>query len=198
MSQTRGKFIVIYASNNLGKTDQLDRLEATWKELGRPYTRLKYARYHTPTGIIINRELRGKPEERVLSDLELQTLQAENKREYEPCLLELLKDGEVFAEDYLGTGIAWGLTKGVQRSYLYGINADLLVPDISILLDGQRFSSGIEAGHRHEAAGEGTWERNREIHRQLATEFGWEVVENVPGFPEKTHEEIMRIIVGRW
>ena len=114
------------------------------------------------------------------------------------CLLELLKDGDVLAEDYFGTGLAWGLTRGVERAYLYDINSDLLTPDISILLDGERFSSGIEMGHRNEAVEQSMWERNREIHRQLAMEFGWEVAESVFGSPEKTHENVMRAIRERW
>jgi thymidylate kinase len=194
---SRGKFVVVYAANNLGKSKQLDLLEDTWRELERPYFRIKYPRYDTPTGIIINRELRGAPEERVLNELELQTVYAQDRREYEPCLLEMLKDGDVFAEDYLGTGIAWGLTKGVPRSYLYEINSDLLVPDVSILLDGERFSSGIETGHRFESSVEGTWERNREIHRELAREFGWEVVE-AGGTPEQVHERVLEVICNRW
>lgn len=194
----RGKFIVIYAANNLGKSKQLDLLEHSWtNSFSRPYTRLKYPRYDTPTGKIINRELRGAPEERVMNPAELQALYAQDRREYEPCLLELLKDGDVFAEDYLGTGIAWGLTGGVERSYLYEINSDLLLPDISILLDGERFGSGIEVGHRFESAESGTWERNREIHRQLASEFGWEVV-NANQSPEKVHEEVLRVIGEKW
>ncbi len=193
----RGKFVVIYAANNLGKSKQLDLLEETWRELERPYFRIKYPRYDTPTGRIINRELRGAPEERVLSEMELQTVYAQDRREYEACLLEMLKDGDVFAEDYLGTGLAWGLTKGVPRSYLYEINSDLLVPDISILLDGERFSSGIEGGHRFEASAEGTWERNREIHKELAREFGWEVVE-AGGTPEQVHERVLEVICNRW
>lgn len=197
-TQDRGKFIVIYAANNLGKSKQLDLLEQAWQTIGWEYTRIKYPRYHTPTGQIINRELRGAPEERLnLSDLELQTIYAQDRREYEPALLELLKQGDVFAEDYLGTGIAWGLTKGVPRSYLYKINSDLLVPYISILLDGERFSSGIEKGHRFEDGKEGEWERNREIHLELATEFGWEVV-NANQSPEKVHEEVLRVIGEKW
>lgn len=193
----RGKFIVVYAANNLGKSKQLDLLEDAWRELERPYFRIKYPRYDTPTGIIINRELRGSPEARVLNDLELQTVYAQDRREYEPCLVEMLKDGDVFAEDYLGTGIAWGLTRGVPRSYLYEINSDLLVPDISILLDGERFRSGIESGHRFESSVEGTWERNREIHRELAREFGWEVVA-ANGTIEKVHDQIMEVICNKW
>jgi thymidylate kinase len=197
MIAARGRFIVVYAANNLGKSTQLDLLEKTWQGLARAYVRIKYPRYETETGKIINRELRGRLEERVLSEAELQAVYAQDRREYEPCLLEMLKDGDVFAEDYLGTGLAWGLTKGVSRSYLYEINSDLLAPDISVLLDGERFSTGIEKGHRFEAGKEGEWERNREIHLELAREFGWEVVE-AGGTPEQVHERILRVIGEKW
>jgi len=166
-------------------------------EMNRPHVRIKYPRYETPTGQIINRELRGEKGERSLTDEQLQWMFAEDRRQYEPALLEMLKDGDVFAEDYLGTGLAWGLTNGVERSYLYGINGGLLVPDISILLDGERFCSGIEKGHRHEAAGEQVWERNREIHRQLAAEFGWEMV-NANQSPEKVHADVLKVIEAKW
>ncbi|OGD83424.1 hypothetical protein A2572_01805 [Candidatus Collierbacteria bacterium RIFOXYD1_FULL_40_9] len=133
----------------------------------------------------------------MLSEAELQAVYAQNRRDYEPCLFELLKDGDVFAEDYVGTGLAWGLTMGIAESYLYEINSDLLVPDITILLDGERFSGGIEKGHRFEASKEGVWERNREIHKHLATEFGWEIV-NANQSPERVHEEVLRVIGERW
>lgn len=195
--QSRGKFIVIYAANNLGKSRQIDLLETAWQSWGRSYFRIKYPRYNTPTGIVINRELRGPLEERVLSEAELQAVYAQDRREYEPCLLELLKDGDVIAEDYLGTGLAWGLTKGVPRSYLYEINSDLLKPDISILLDGERFGTGIEKGHRFEGGEQGEWERNRKIHRQLACELDWSVVE-AGGSLEVVHQRVLKAIGEKW
>lgn len=189
-----GRFIVLYASNNLGKSKQLDLLEEAWQEMGRPYVRIKYPRYESVYGKIINRELRGPEEERLnLTDAELQILYAEDRRYFQNELIELLKVGDVLAEDYTGTGLAWGLTKGVPREKLDIYNFGLLEPDLAILLDGERFGGGIEKGHRFEEAGQETWERNREIHRRLAAELGWEVV-GAHGDPEKIHEKIMEII----
>lgn len=189
-----GRFIVLYAANNLGKSKQLDLLEETWQEMGRPYVRIKYPRYESEFGKIINKELRGPVEERFnLTDSELQMLYAEDRRYFQRELEAMLEEGDVLAEDYTGTGLAWGLTKGVTREKLDIYNFGLLKPDLAILLDGERFSGGIEKGHRFEGAGQETWERNREIHRQLATELGWEVVE-ANGAPEKIHEKIMEII----
>jgi len=194
----KGRFIVLYASNNLGKSKQLDLLEEAWQEIGRPYKRIKYPRYDSEFGRILNRELRGPVEERLnLTDEELQMLYAEDRRYYQPMLMEILKEKDVLAEDYTGTGLAWGLTKGVAREKLDTYNYGLLQPDLAILLDGERFGGGIEKGHRFEDAGQETWERNREIHRQLAAEFGWEVVE-AGGDPQKIHERVLRVIAEKW
>lgn len=196
--QTRGKFIVLYAPNNLGKSLQLDLLEKAWQEAGRPYQRIKYPRYESEFGKIINRELRGSEEEKFnLTDAELQMLYAEDRRAYQQELLQLLEQGDVLAEDYTGTGIAWGLTRGVSREKLDLYNYGLLEPDIAILLTGERYSAGIEKGHRFEAAGQEIWEKNREVHEQLAGELGWEVV-NANQTPEKVHGEILRIIEEKW
>lgn len=189
-----GRFIVLYAANNLGKSKQLDLLEEAWQEMGRPYVRIKYPRYDSEFGKIINKELRGSEEEKFhLSDEELQMLYAEDRHYFARELKEILKDHDVLAEDYTGTGLAWGLTKGVSREKLDIYNFGLLEPDLAILLDGERFGGGIEKGHRFESAGQEVWERNREIHRQLAAELGWEVVE-ANGAPEKIHERIMEIV----
>ena len=156
--------------------------------------RLKFPIYESETGELINRALRGVGEEKLdISEAELQALYAENRRWFEPELLRLLEEGDVIAEDYVGTGLAWGLTRGVPREYLDEINAGLLEPDITILLDGDRFTSGIERQHRNESAGQEVWETNRRIHQELGSELGWEVV-NANQSPEKIHERIMEII----
>lgn len=166
--------------------------------MGRPYTRVKYPIYSTETGKLIDRALRGKGEEKLdIPEAVLQNIYAENRRQFEPELLRLLEIGDVLAEDYVGTGLAWGLTRGVDRDLLNEMNSDLLVPDIAILIDGERFSLGIERHHRNESAGQETWERNRKIHQELAAELGWEVVE-ANGNPERIHERIMEIIEARW
>ena len=190
-------FIVLYGSNNLGKSKQFDLLEGLWLEIGRPYTRLKYPIYDSATGQLINRVLRPAPGDEVISmaEVELQAVFAENRRWFEPTLRQLLSEGDVLAEDYVGTGLAWGMTSGVSREELDVFNFGLLRPDIEILLDGVRFSSGIEKKHRNEGAGQEVWERNRRIHQELAREFGWVTVD-ANGDPEQVHGRIRDIILS--
>ncbi len=184
-----GKFIVIYGSNNLGKSTQTGLLEARLiKEFSnRRILRIKFARYDLePTGPLLNAILReGKTirdsntgAERPYSDLEMQTIFAQNRRDYQATLDSDLAMGTVVvAEDYTGTGIAWGLTRGLSLEILEKINANLRLPDLAIMLDAdKRFASGIEQGHRHESAGEELWLKNRDIHHQLAGLYNWRII----------------------
>lgn len=186
----KGKFIVLYAPNNLGKTTQAKLLAEKIKG-----TYLKYPIYDLePTGPRINSIIRPKePLAEPMSALELQTLYAQNRRDFQPELQELLEDGQtIIAEDYTGTGIAWGMTEGIPFETLKAINKDLLVPDIEILLDGERFESGIERGHRFES---GRWNVARENHLFLAEKYGWKKVDANQSV-EKVHEDILRLVLN--
>ncbi len=199
----RGHFVVLYSSNNLGKSSQMDLLGEKWEELGFPYKKVKYPIYDLePTGPLINSVLREGVE---MSEADLQRNFAQNRVDFEPQLKKWLEEGYwVFGEDYKGTGLAWGLTRGVSRDLLDEYNKDLLEPDLAILLDGERFTSGIERRHRNETtkierrnrseiAKQGLWEENREIHRNLGEEMGWVRVES-GGSREEVHERIVKVI----
>jgi thymidylate kinase len=190
METKKGNLIVIYGANNLGKTAQMNKLEELWQELERPYVRLKYPIYDLePTGPLINSVLR---EGVVMSDEELQGVYAQNRMDFQAQVEWYLKNHvDVLAEDYVGTGLAWGLTRGVPRETLDNLNRGLLRPNIEILLDGERLSSGIEKQHRFEQGDD--WEKNRQIHRELACEFGWKVVD-ASGTIEQVHNRVVRTI----
>ena len=146
--------ITLYGINGIGKTTQVELLVAFLQAQGKRASRLKYPIYELePEGPFIYKYLRD-PEfrrENELSTEDLQMKYAENRRQYEPELRKRLESGEwIVAEDYTGTGIAWGLSWGANLEYLEDINKDLLSPDMSILMHGERFDTAIEAGHRNE------------------------------------------------
>lgn len=80
------------------------------------------------------------------------------------------------AEDYIGTGIAWGVVFGLSVNLLEEMNKDLVEPGVQILLDGPQRQNGIEKGHIHENDLE-LWKRSRQIHLELARRYGWIVVD---------------------
>lgn len=191
----RGKFIVIYGANNLGKSTQARLLAEKLNQRKILAQGLKYPIYNlAPTGPRLNAILREKKES--VEPEELQSIFAQNRKDYEPALMAALYSGVwVVAEDYVGTGIAWGETYGVPKDVLEKMNAGLLKENLAILLDGNRFTSGKEREHLHEQGG--LWERSKEVHLRLAQEYGWLIVDaNEP--EEKVGEIIWNMVEYRF
>ncbi len=172
-----GKILItIYGVNNLGKSLQVDMLKKRLSGEGMQVFSLKYPIYDlNPTGPRINAYLRKKNPEG-LTPLEAQKIYVENRKDFARALDDLLNSHDaVIAEDYLGTGIAWGMGAGVDKKVLVDMNAELRKENLAILIDGERFMQGVEKDHAHESNNELT-ERVRLIHLDLAREFGWVVV----------------------
>ncbi len=184
-----GRLIALYGINNIGKSTQATMLVNRLEKEGLPAVYRKYPFYDLhPTGPILNAYLReGNPYK--LSPREFQILQAFNRTHAEPIMREFLEKGiNVVAEDYTGTGIAWGMGAGVDKNFLITINTHLYKEDVAILLDGNQFESGREAKHKHENDRTLTSEV-RHYHRVLAKEFGWDLVDANQGC-EAVHEVI--------
>lgn len=146
-----GQCIVLYGINNLGKSTQAKKLVERMNQEGYTTTYLKYPIYDLhPSGTLLNQYLReGNPLS--LSSREVQTIYALNRTQFQPELDALLSRGtHVVAEDYTGTGIAWGIGSGVEESYLHTINDHLRKEDIAFLFDGERFVQSTEQNHTHE------------------------------------------------
>lgn len=100
----RGKFIVFYGINLLGKSTQAKILVGNIRSLGKRVEYLKYPIYGLePDGKLVNAYLRlGNPYK--LSAMEFQTLTAFNRQHFEPELLKKLETNtSIVAEDYTGT-----------------------------------------------------------------------------------------------
>ncbi|MFA6305025.1 MAG: hypothetical protein WCV73_00915 [Patescibacteria group bacterium] len=188
-----GLFIVIYGINNLGKSTQAEFLVESFDKAGLPAQYLKYPVYElAPTGPKINQVLRGENGQQ-MSEEELQAMYTQNRRDFQPQLIKLIAEGiNVVAEDYIGTGLAWGSAKGADLEKLIASNKGLLKPDIEILLDGERFIQAKEVGHLHESNDE-LVERCRNIHLELAAKFGWAIVDANQKV-EEVHEDILKAI----
>ena len=169
----RGKLIVIYGINNLGKTTQARLLVEALRNKGVETRYLKYPLYDLePSGSFINEYLRnGNPQG--FSSREFQLLQIMNRTQYDAELRSRLENGEwIVAEDYVGTGIAWGMGAGVDRALLEQLNRHLREEDRGILFEGKRFLEAQESNHHHESNHDLT-EKVREAHRALGVVYGW-------------------------
>lgn len=191
-----GLFIVIYGINNLGKSTQAQLLVESMAKAGLMAQYLKYPIYDLkPTGPQINEVLRGKNGQQI-SEEELQGLYTKNRLDYQPQLIKLISEGiNVVAEDYIGTGLAWGAAKGADLEKLIESNKNLLKPDIEILLDGERFIEAKEAGHLHES-NDALVDKCRAKHLELAARFNWAIVDANQSIKE-VQKDIMKVIENR-
>jgi thymidylate kinase len=79
----------------------------------------------------------------------------------------------VLAEDYKGTGIVWGVTRGLPIAKMEEMNMDFIEPDISILIDGpRRLDLRPGEGHIYQQD-EDEWYRARKVYLQMADKYGW-------------------------
>lgn len=170
----KGLFIAIYGVNNLGKTTHAEILRERLSGLGFKVKRIKYPVYDIePSGVYINKFLRNAEFRPDMTQEEFQLWYVLNRYQYQAELKKMLDEGTiVIAEDYSGTGIAWGIAKGIDEEFILNANSKLLEPDLSILFEGRRKLESIESGHKHEQNAELT-EKCRLVHEQLAEKFGW-------------------------
>lgn len=185
----RGTFIVIYGVNNLGKTTQAQLLVNRLQKDGSRAEYIKYPIYNlAPSGPLINEYLRaGNPQR--FSPREIQLLYVLNRTQFEPALKAKLAAGiHIVAEDYVGTGIAWGVGGGVPALFLKKLNEHLIKEDSAFLFEGERFTAATEANHAHET-NEPLLDKVRLAHRQLGAERGWRAI-NANRPREEIHEEI--------
>jgi len=128
-----------------------------------------------------------------ISEEELQMWYTLNRYQYQPELQKKLARGYIMvAEDYIGTGLAWGSAKGADLKWLEIMNRYLLKEDLSILLDGKRFLRGKEQNHLHESNDE-LVEKCRDVHLKLGKKYKWQMVNaNQPLL--KVEEDIWKIV----
>ena len=172
MAAGKGLFIVLYGPSGVGKTKQLDLLEERLRE-GLAVRRVEYPIYDLGKAgqklkRILWRQERGLPEE------EMQELFSANRRDFEPTLKSWLASGvTVLAEDYKGTGVVWGVTRGLAIGKMEELNRDFADPDVSILIDGpRRLDLRSGEGHIYQLDEE-EWYRARKVYLAMADKYDW-------------------------
>ncbi len=116
-------------------------------------------------------ELRQK-----VSEEELQMWYSLNRYQFDPQIRRKLASGiSIVAEDYTGTGLAWGAAKGADLDWLESVNKFLQKPDLEVLIDGERFLIGKEKVHLHESS-DRLIAKARASFLKLAKKYDWEKV----------------------
>lgn len=192
----RGKFIVLYGVNRVGKSTQQRLLAHYLESQGYSVELVKYPVYSaSPSGRYINSILR-KGKHKDVSVEQRQIWYAANRHQFQPTLKKMLEKGDwVVAEDYIGTGIAWGLAEGTDEDWLNAINKFLVSADLEILIDGESFKTAREPGHYHEEDSD-LLERARRAHLTLARQYGWPIIA-ANQLPDKVHAQIVNLVMTK-
>ena len=173
MRSGKGLFIVLYGPSGVGKTKQLELLEDRLRKEGVAFKRVEYPVYDlSEAGPKLKRILWRR--ERAMPEEQMQQLFAKNRQDFEPTLSGWLKSGvTVLAEDYKGTGMVWGVTRGLTMQRMEEINKDFREPDVSILIDGpRRLDLRSGEGHIYQTDEE-EWYRARKNYLAMADKYGW-------------------------
>jgi len=192
----RGKFLVLYGVNRVGKSAQQKLLAHYLESQGHNVETIKYPIYDVvPSGRYLNAILR-KGARKDISTEEMQLWYTINRHQFQSQLTKMLESGTwVLSEDYIGTGIAWGMVEGADIEWLETINQFLVPSDFEILLDGPSFPSSRETGHRHEDNDE-LLGKARRSHLNLAKRYNWPIIAaNQP--PDKVHAQIVNLVMTR-
>ncbi len=197
MQTKQGKFIVFYGVNNLGKSTQAKMtVENLIIKSGKEAEYLKYAIYtQEPSGTLITSYLRERNPYN-LTAREFQLLQVLNRTQYEPKLKNKLDKGTwIVAEDYIGTGVAWGIAQGMEKSLLYKLNSHLIKEDLGILFEGESFQNSEDKKNIHESD-RALLAKVNESFKEIARDFGWHTV-NANQPIATVQQEIMDIIKSK-
>lgn len=192
-----GRFITLYGINNIGKSTHAKLLVERLEREGYKARFVKYPVYDLgPTGPFLDGVLRGGHQK--IAEDELQLWFVMNRYQFEPELRRWLEEGYVVvAEDYIGTGVAWGTAKGLEMEWLENMNKHLLKEDFAILFEGTRDVSAREDGHVHEQNDE-LMEKCRGVFSELADRHGWKklkVREKVEDTAEALWEMVRTFLV---
>ncbi|MCX6744029.1 MAG: hypothetical protein NTX82_00700 [Candidatus Parcubacteria bacterium] len=197
MQDKKGKLIVFYGVNNLGKSTQAKMtVENLIIKSGKEAEYLKYAIYTLePSGSLITSYLRQRNPYQ-FTEREFQMLQVLNRTQYEPKLKEKIDKGTwIVAEDYIGSGVAWGLAQGMEKSLLYKLNSHLIREDLGILFVGESFPDSVDKSNIHES-NPALLAKVNEAFKEIARDFGWHIV-NANQPLATVQQEIMDIIKSK-
>ena len=189
-----GKMITIYGVNNMGKSTHAKLLVERLRAEGYKAEYVKYPVYDIePSGPFLNGVLRGG--EQKISEEELQLWFIVNRHQFEKQVGKWLADGVIIvAEDYIGTGMAWGMAKGLDEQWLESANSKLRAEDLGILIEGERVRKSMEDGHVHEQRDD-LIEKCYGKFQYLADKKGWKRVQLQPE-KEQTAELVWEVVRG--
>ncbi len=184
MDGARGAFIAIEGIDAVGKRTQTSILRSWLGARGLTTRTLSFPAYETAIGREIKKFLAGTvdyPQEvRAM-------LYAANRWEKKAKIEAVLSNTDVvIVNRYSGSNLAYGMSNGLELGWLLHLEEGLPVPDLVLVLDASPARLIPRRGERKDSYERniGLQERARSAYLQLASRFGWTVVDADRGIEE--------------
>lgn len=174
----RGRFIVIYGMNNLGKTTQINQLAQYFKQKNFSVRILKFPKYDfEPTGPQLFNYSHGGNSLNITLEKIIE-LAIANQKDFQPEIKKFLDNGDIIiCENYYLDNIVWGQMHDLKMDYLKADIANYIQPDLSILFDGEeQFESGIDPNHPYETD-VNIWNKGRQLYLNLCNDYNLQIIQ---------------------
>lgn len=210
-----GLFVVLEGIDGCGKTTQCGLLA---KQLDAEL--FSFPDYDTPSGKLIlshlkrewaaavyNKAAGDSPDETYVDAMVFQSLHFTNRMELQTPLGLCLAEGrDVVSDRYIGSGLAYGCTDGLDWQYLRKVQRHLIQPDVNILIDvdledsikrrperRDRYEDNADFLSHVATAYREVWDRMGLVTNNLREDTLWAVVDG-RGNAEETHDDIFDIV----
>jgi dTMP kinase len=195
MSRTRGVFIAIEGIDAVGKKTQTSILKSWLNSRNMSTRTFSFPAYDTVIGGEIRKFLAGTVS---YPQQARAMLYAANRWEKAAELERLLLSNDtLIVNRYTGSNYAYGTSNGLQLDWLVTLEAGLLQPDLTLVLDAPPVKIAPRRGERKD-----TYERNLELQERvrsaylaLAKKFSWTVV-NAEGGVDETGRAVKAAVSG--
>jgi len=196
-----GAFIAIEGIDQAGKMTQARALQARLRAAGLGCEVRHYPDYDTAIGHLIGSFLGDGPR------LDARTrclLFAANRWEQDAALRGLVAANALVCVDrYTDSNVVYGLSQGLEEEWLRGLEAGLLEPDLTLLVD-----ISPEESRRRKVQERDDYERDARLLEQarshyvrIARQRGWGVIDGT-GDPQAVHARLVSAVAagvgGRW
>jgi dTMP kinase len=189
-----GLFIAVEGVDAVGKRTQSSLLKSWLRQQGMSTHTLSFPAYETTIGKEIRKFLLGKvsypPQARAM-------LYAANRWEMKPELERTLAKTDVTIVDrYSGSNFAYGISAGLQLEWLMCLEEGLPEPDLTLLLDAPPAKIAPRRGNKDSYERNASLqERARSAYFELASKFGWTVIDANRGIQE-TAKSVRAAVTG--
>ena len=197
LSGLPARIIALEGIDQSGKRTQARLLANRLQRAGTEVAAISFPIYETPSGRQILRYLKGNREYPLEA---LHMLYSLNRWENKELINKLVSNSDLLIADrYTPSNLAYGFSKGLNLSWLQGLDRGLPIADLVIVLD-VPIASSFKRKSKNRDVHESNKEflmRVRRSYKSLSAKLGWRILD-ATGTSREVHSAIWQTILQRF